>query len=188
MKKIFILALGLLTISAIIYLAINPRFLTNVITEQTVSMEPKTYDFSELGISLEVPAALEVSKEPIPNLDDSSKLDAYTFTIQNHPDSKGLGTKDFQIYGLYQFDLPKITLEQFDTIKTDPEGFSYVTEFDVDGLKGFEAQYDGGRNNYIYFFYLKEQVLRITVSPATPGNKDIAEGILRTLFTFTPAE
>lgn len=140
-----------------------------------------THVFNELGISLEVPADLFVIKEPIFNPDDSSELDAYLFYIQNYGYPGGPSSGDFQVYGMLQFDLAPVSLEEFAALQDNPSGYKYVLPIDINGLRGFETQLAGERNNFVYLFYLDGHTLRIAVSSPTMENKDLAEKILNTI-------
>jgi len=140
-----------------------------------------THVFDGLGISLDVPGDLLVEKVPIVNPDDNSKLDAYTFYIQNYPDQAGPGGEYFQMYGMLQFDLAPVSLEEFTALQDNPSGYKYVLPIDINGLRGFETQLAGERNNFVYLFYLDGHTLRIAVSSPTMENKDLAEKILNTI-------
>jgi len=54
------------------------------------------------------------------------------------------------MYGLYQPDLPEITLEDIAEIKDDTENYVNVREFSAGPLQGYEAQQKGERPSYIY--------------------------------------
>ena len=79
-------------------------------------------EFTELGISLDVPADLYVKKEPLVNWDDQGKLDSYLFYIQNYGYPGGPPSGDFQMYGHLQYSLQPITWEQFVQIQDDSQG------------------------------------------------------------------
>ncbi len=143
--------------------------------------DSSTYVFDELGISLDVPAGLNVEKAPIVNPDDNSKLDAYTFYIQKNADQVSPGSDYFQVYGLLQFDLPPLSWEEFSAIQDNPDVYAYVKPIEINGLRGFETQLAGERNNFVYLFYMDGQTLRIAVSSPTMENKALAEKILNTI-------
>lgn len=140
-----------------------------------------THVFDELGISLEVPADLFVIKEPIFNPDDSSELDAYLFYIQNYGYPGGPSSGDFQVYGSLQFDLPPMSWEEFAVVQDNSGEYEYVKAIEINGLRGFETQLAGERNNFVYLFYLDDHILRIAVSSPTQENKSLAEEILKTI-------
>ena len=139
------------------------------------------YTFDELGISLEVPADLYVKKDPIVNLDDSRKLESYLFYIQNYGYPGGPSSGDFQMYGLLQFSLPTVSWDDFAEIQNNSAEYDYVNYIEINGLRGFDTQLAGERNNFVYLFYLDNHVLRIAISSPTPENKALAEQILNTL-------
>lgn len=141
----------------------------------------RTHVFDELGISLDVPAGLYVEKAPIASPDDNSKLDAYTFYIQKNADQVSPGSDYFQMYGLLQFDLPPLSWEEFSAIQDNPDVYAYVNPVEINGLRGFETQLAGERNNFVYLFYMDGQILRIAVSSPTMENKTLAEKILNTI-------
>jgi len=142
----------------------------------------KRYVFEELGISLEVPADLYVKKEPIVSLNDSSKLESYLFYIQNYGQPGGSPSGDFQMYGHLQYELPPVTWEQFSEIQDNSEEmYQYVNEIEINGLRGFDTQFSGQRNRFVYLFYLDGHVLSIAVSEPTPENKALADQIIQSL-------
>jgi hypothetical protein len=143
--------------------------------------DSSTYVFDELGISLDVPAGLNVEKAPIASPDDTSKLDAYTFYIQKNAEQVSPGSDYFQMYGLLQFDLPPLSWEEFSAIQDNPDVYAYVNPIEINGLRGFETQLAGERNNFVYLFYMDGQTLRIAVSSPTTENKALAEKILKTI-------
>ncbi|MCJ7718141.1 MAG: hypothetical protein MUO54_16695 [Anaerolineales bacterium] len=143
--------------------------------------ESTLYTFEELGFSLEVPTDLTVIQDPIVDSNDSSKLEMYLFYIQNYGSPDGPSSGNFQIYGLLQFSIPTVTWEELAIIQDDTTNYQYVKPIEINGLKGFDTQLAGERNNYVYLFHLKDHVLRIAVSDPTPENKARAEEILNTL-------
>ncbi|KKS03106.1 MAG: hypothetical protein UU55_C0005G0014 [candidate division WWE3 bacterium GW2011_GWC2_41_23] len=148
-------------------------------TSETLNNE-KEYIFEELGISLTVPQELHVIKSPNFNA-ETGKLESYNFYIQNYGYEGGPSTGDFQIYGLYQPDLPEIILDDIAEMKIDTENYMNVKEFSAGPLQGYEAQQKGERPNYIYSLLLNGRILRIAVSQGTAENKIAAEKILKTL-------
>lgn len=188
MKKILLFTLLIISIFAffkILERVNNTKIpiATETETPDTETVEPKvtTYLFENLGITLDVPNNLAVTKQPTPNLEDPNKLDSYIFYIQNDMERETLGTKDFQMYGLYQFDLPDVTWEQFSSIKNNPEMYEYINEIEINNIKGYSTQLIGERNNYVYEFHLGNRILRISVSPATEENRVVAEEIINTM-------
>ena len=147
--------------------------------DENVSSEEE-YVFGELGISLKVPKNLHVIKSPGFNA-STGKLESYTFYIQNYGYEGGPTTGDFQMYGLYQPDLPEITLEDIAEIKDDTENYVNVREFSAGPLQGYEAQQKGERPSYIYSLLHDGRILKIAVSQGTEANKRVAEKILKTL-------
>lgn len=148
---------------------------------QGESAQAARVEFTELGISLEVPKDLYVIKEPEVNLDDSSKLSAYLFYIQNYGGDVGPGSDYFQMYGLLQYDLPPTTWEQFAQVADSPTEYAYINPIEINGVRGFEGQFSGPRNRFIYLFYLDGRVLTIAVADPTPENKALADSIIQTL-------
>jgi hypothetical protein len=144
------------------------------------------YEFKELGISLVVPPGLNVVKEPLVSLDDPSRLDSYLFYIQNNGGSEGPGSDYFQMYGHLQYDLPSTTWEEFSQTQDNTTEFAYVNPVEINGVRGFEGQFSGTRNRYLYMFYLDGRVLKIAVADPTPENKVLADEIISTL-EFNPA-
>ena len=147
--------------------------------DENVSSEEE-YVFNELGISLKVPKNLHVIKSPGFNA-STGKLESYTFYIQNYGYEGGPTTGDLQIYGLYQPDLPEVTLEDIAEMKDDTDNYINVNEFSAGPLQGFEAQQRGERPNYIYSLLLNGRILKIAVSQGIEANKTTAEKILKTL-------
>ena len=66
-------------------------------------------------------------------------------------------------------------------MKEDTQTYEYVKDFVAGDLTGYESQYKGERNNYVYSLLLDEQVLRISVSEPTAENKELAESILKSI-------
>lgn len=152
-------------------------------TEEDTSSNPTSirHTFGSLGISIEVPTNLYVRKEPLVKYDDQSKLDSYLFYIQNYGNPGGPSSGNFQMYGHLQYNLPPISWEQFAQIQQDSQMYEYVNEIEIDGLRGFDAQYTGQRNRFIYLFYLEGQVLTIAVGEPSPENKVLADQIIQSL-------
>lgn len=139
-------------------------------------------NFGQLGISMEIPEELYVKKEPLVNYDNQSKLDSYLFYIQNYGMPEGPSSGNFQMYGSLQYNLPPITWEQFNEIQDNSQGmYEYITPIEINGLKGYDAQFAGQRNRYVYTFYLQGQVLSIAVADPTPENKARSDEIIATL-------
>jgi hypothetical protein len=140
------------------------------------------HDFTELGISLEVPADLYVMKEPIVNYDDRGKLDSYLFYIQNYGYPGGPPSGTFQMYGHLQYNLQNLTWEEFVEIQNNAQGmYEYITPIEIHGLKGFDSQYAGQRNRYVYMFLLQGHILTIAVADPTLENKALSDEIIATL-------
>lgn len=154
------------------------------VDEPVAEEDGRTY-FEQLGISLEIPEDLVVIKEPIINLDDSSKLESYTFYIQNYGPEGGPGEDYFQMYGLLQYSLPPVVWEDYASDVLNSDMYSYAEEIEVNGLKGLDTQAAGVRNRFIYFFSLDGRVLSIAVSHPTEENKILADQIISTL-QFVP--
>jgi hypothetical protein len=138
-------------------------------------------EFTELGISLEVPSDLYVVKEPQVDLNDSSKLASYLFYIQNYGGNEGPGADYFQMYGHLQYDLPLTTWDELSQVQNNTAEFAYINLVEINGIKGFEGQFSGTRNRFVYMFYLDGRVLTIAVADPTPENKALADSIIQTL-------
>jgi hypothetical protein len=154
---------------------------TSAGSNQGESSDATRIEFTELGISLEVPNDLQVFKEPSVDLNDSSKLAAYLFYIQNYGGSQGPGPDYFQMYGHLQYDLPPTTWEQFAQVADNTTEYAYINPIEINGVRGFEGQFSGTRNRFIYMFYLDGRVLTIAVADPTPENKALADSIIQTL-------
>ena len=154
-----------------------------IVAQEDLSTDPapKRYSFDQLGISLEVPAELYVYKDPIVNYDDASKLESYIFTIQNYGYPGGSSSGDFQMYGLLQYDLFPTTWEEFAENTISSTMFAYANEIEINGLRGFDTQFSGTRNRYVYQFLIKGHVLSIAVAAPTEENKAISDQIISTL-------
>ena len=113
-------------------------------------------------------------------------MDSYLFYFQNYGYPGGPSSGDFQKYGLLQYNLPPVSWDDFAEIENESEIYEYVNPIEIDGLRGFDTQLAGHRNNYDYLFHIDGRVLRIAVSSPTPENKALAEKILNTL-EFNPA-
>ena len=159
------------------------------VTPEEIAPEPtsKRYTFDQLGISLEVPAELYVAKDPNVNYDDPSKLDGYLFYIQNYGYREGPYSGDFQMYGHLQYNLQAITWEELSDNTINSPEYAYANEIEINGLRGFESQFSGVRNRFVYQFLLNGQVFSIYVSQPTEENKVLAEQIISTL-QFNPGE
>jgi hypothetical protein len=104
------------------------------------------------------------------------------FYIQNYGHPGGSPTGDFQMYGLLQYNLPSISWEQFAEVQDDSQGmYQYVNPIEINGLRGFDTQFSGQRNRFVYLFYLEGHVLSIAVSEPTPENKALADQIIASL-------
>ena len=162
---------------------------TEEIPPTAVQEEPATklYTFDQLGISLEVPSELYVGKSPGVNYDDPSKLDGYYFYIQNYGFREGPYSGDFQMYGHLQYNLQAITWEELSDNTINSPEYAYANEIEINGLRGFESQFSGVRNRFVYQFLLNGQVFSIYVSQPTEENKVLAEQIISTL-QFNPGE
>ncbi|TFH37644.1 MAG: hypothetical protein E4G99_02045 [Anaerolineales bacterium] len=150
----------------------------------TAESSTKRYIFEELGISLEVPADLYVEKVPMVNLDDSSKLAGYQFYIQNYGHPGGSSSGDFQMYGHIQFGtfpLYTVSWEEFSSNTLNSPMNAYANYIEIDGLRGYDTQFSGERNRFVYQFHLDQHVLLIAVSAPTPENKALADQIISTL-------
>ncbi|MEJ2013987.1 MAG: hypothetical protein P8X64_17395 [Anaerolineales bacterium] len=154
---------------------------TSAGSNQGESSDATRIEFTELGITLEVPNDLQVFKEPSVDLNDSSKLAAYLFYIQNYGGSQGPGPDYFQMYGHLQYDLPPTTWEQFAQVADNTTEYAYINPIEINGVRGFEGQFSGTRNRFIYMFYLDGRVLTIAVADPTPENKALADSIIQTL-------
>ncbi len=102
------------------------------------------------------------------------------FYIQNYGYPEGPATGDFQIYGFYQFDLSPISWEELVQNSNSPE-YANMSYIEFAGLRGFEGQFSGQRNRYIYLFHLDGRVLNIAVSEPTEANKQLADEIIATI-------
>src|SRR3989344_3808223 len=147
---------------------------------ETLTEEVETNTFEELGISMQVPGELVVIKEPVIS-EETGELESYIFYVQNYGYEGGPETGDFQLYGSYQFRLPTVQLRDLEAMKEDTQTYEYVKDFVAGDLTGYESQYKGERNNYVYSLLLYEQVLRISVSEPTAENKELAESILKSI-------
>lgn len=138
-------------------------------------------NFEQLGVSLEVPEGLSVIKDPVVNLDDPTRLQAYLFYIQNYGPSEGPGQDYFQMYGHLQYDLPPTTWEEYVGGVLNSDMYAYAREIEVNGLRGIDSQFAGERNRFVYHFLLDGRVLSIAVSDPTDANKALADSIISTL-------
>jgi hypothetical protein len=154
---------------------------TSTLEENQATPSSQRYNFPQLGFSLEVPAELYVMKEPIVNMNDPSKLDSYLFYIQNYGYPGGPNSGNFQMYGHLQFGSPSESWEQFSQVQNDTANYEYVNYIEINGVRGFDAQFSGQRNRFVYMFYLDGHVLTIAVSEPTPENKALSDQIVSTL-------
>ena len=145
------------------------------------------YTFDQLGISLEIPSELYVSKDPLVSYDDPSILDGYLFYIQNYGYPGGPSSGNFQMYGHLQYNLVPISWEVFAGNIINSTMNAYANEIEINGLRGFDTQLSGQRNRFVYQFLLNGQVLSIAVSDITEENKAAADQIISTL-QFNPEE
>lgn len=146
---------------------------------------PKTEEvlesFDQLGISLEIPSNLILTKDPIVNFDDSSILDSYLFYIENDRETRETISDYFQMYGHLQYNHPKISWEDFADIHANSPMYSYANEIEINGLRGFDAQFTGERNRFVYQFYLDGHTLSIAVAQPTEENKMLSDRIIQTI-------
>ncbi|MFC2028971.1 hypothetical protein ACFLTX_03485 [Chloroflexota bacterium] len=148
---------------------------------ETISLPTQRIEFGQLGISLEIPSDLCVIKSPEVNFEDQSKLNGYTFYIQNYgcPGSANSGT--FQMYGLLQYtSLPK-TWEAFSTTHIDSPNNAYANYLEVGGLRGYDTQLTGERNRFVYHLFLEGYDLTIAVGEPTSETKILADQIMQSL-------
>ena len=141
--------------------------------------------FEQLGISLEIPESLVVVKDPLVNLGNPTKLQGYTFYIQNYGPQEGPGEDYFQLYGHLQYDLEPTTWEEYTSGVLGSEMYTYTEEIEVNGLPGIDSQFTGQRNRYVYHFVLDGHVLTMAVADPTEENKALADQIINTL-QFSP--
>jgi hypothetical protein len=139
------------------------------------------YVFEELGISLLVPDDLYIVTNADYNTENPSLLDSYQLYIQNYGFPEGPASGDFQIYGFYQFNLPKISWDEFAEIETEITSFEYINYVEIAGLRGFDTQYSGQRNRFVYLFHYLDGTLNFAVSEPTEANKILADQIILTL-------
>jgi hypothetical protein len=86
------------------------------------------------------------------------------------------------MYGHLQYNLQPITWEEFAEIQdSSNEMYEYITPIEINGLKGFDAQYSGQRNRYLYMFYLQGHILTIAVADPVPENKALSDEIIASL-------
>jgi hypothetical protein len=156
------------------------------IDEDQDSTNYQSYSFEELGFSLDIPTDLVVIRNPNVNADTPEQLESYLFYIQNYGGPDGESSGDFQMYGHVQFNLPTISWETFSADHLDSPMFDFVYPIELDGLRGFETQLSGQRNNFVYFFLIDGHVLTIAVSAPTDENKELADEILSTLKEIDP--
>jgi hypothetical protein len=149
--------------------------------DEAESGSSKLVSFDQLGISLEVPGDLFVSKAPGVNYDDPGKLDGYIFFIQNYGQRGGPGSGDFQMYGHYQYSLRSLSWDEFADNTINSPNSASVTEISVDGLRGFDTFPSGQRQRFVYQFLLEGQVLTLAVTATTEENKVLADQIISTL-------
>jgi len=137
--------------------------------------------FPELGISLLIPEDLFVMTNADYNSENPSLLESYQLYIQNYGYPEGPSSGDFQIYGFYQFNLPKISWDDFAVIETDSTSYAYINYVEIGGLRGFDAQYSGQRNRFVYLFHYRDGALNFAISNPTEDNKIRADQIISTL-------
>jgi hypothetical protein len=154
-------------------------------TPTAIMTEPPEFSnrvaFEELGISLEIPADLYVRKDPQVNYEDQSKLDGYLFYIQNYGYPEGPSSGNFQMYGHLQFNLLKISWDDFSNNQINSPMNTYADYIEIGSLRGYDTQVAGQRNRYVYHFYLDGYVLSIYVSDPTPENKVLSDQIIQSL-------
>lgn len=156
------------------------------IEEEVDTGSSRLVTFDQLGVSLEVPLDLHVAKDPIVSYDDSGRLESYLFYIQNYGFPGGPPSGDFQIYGHLQYNLPPITWEELAENTLNSPDYAYATEIEVNGVRGFDTQFSGIRNRYVYLFLLEGQVLSLAVADPTEENKTLADQIVSTML-YDPA-
>jgi hypothetical protein len=59
--------------------------------------------------------------------------------------------------------------------------YAYFNPIEFQGLRGFEAQFSGERNRFVYIFLLDNKVFTIAVSQPTEQNKELADQIIGSL-------
>jgi hypothetical protein len=79
----------------------------------------------------------------------------------------------------------EIGWDDFAAIQTDSDNFQYVNYVEIGGLRGFDAQFSGQRNRFIYLFHYRESTLNFAISEPTESYKLIADQIISTLKVVT---
>jgi hypothetical protein len=154
---------------------------TKTALEEGEDRTPNRVEFGQLGISLEVPEDLHVVKNIDVNYEDPGKMTGYQFYIQNYGQRGGPSSGNFQMYGHIQYDLPPTSWEEFASNLTNSPNHAYVTEIEVNGLRGFDTQFSGVRNRYVYYFYLNGRILSIAVAEPSEANKTVSDRIINTI-------
>ena len=152
--------------------------------ETTIILPTQKVAFEQPGISLEIPSELCVIKYPSVNYEDQSKLDGYTFYIQDYGCPGGADSGTFQMYGLLQYDSLPRSWEEFSNTHLDSPNNAYADYIEVDGLRGYDTQLTGQRNRFVYHLYLEGYDLAIYVSEPTLENKELADQIIQSVEFF----
>jgi hypothetical protein len=63
--------------------------------------------------------------------------------------------------------------------------YEYVNPIEIGDLRGFDTQFSGQRNRFVYLFHHEGHVLSIAVAEPTPQNKALADEIIASLQVIT---
>lgn len=139
----------------------------------------KNYTVPELQLSYEAPSDMEVNYEVQPNL-STGKPSTLTLYIQK---STPHDAQYYQLYGLYQFDLPTSdsTLNEY---KSGMVAES-IKESSFSGLRTLQGQIKGERSRFVTYIELpsRKGIFSLYTAGPTEKNRQITESILST-FNF----
>lgn len=173
----------ILLISGAIFLGIrlksqNPNSPKTKEEQQSETTNPfKKYTFKELGLTLQVPSDFIVTFEPQLNLDTNTAY-AYTFTIQNYSNGP-TEDKNYQLYGIYQFDTEKVDSGILPTLKEEMNEES-VSETTISGLPAIQGQLKGERQRFATYIVEDGYILKLFTSEPTEENRLTSEKIIST--------
>lgn len=145
------------------------------IQTETNSMEE--YTFNELGLALKVPRGFIVTFEPQLNLDTNTPY-AYTFTIQNYTNGP-TDEKNYQLYGLYQFDTEKVDSSILPILKEEMNEAT-ANKTTIAGLPAIQGQLKGERQRFVTYIIKDGYLLKLFTSEPTEENRLITEEIIST--------
>ncbi len=161
----------------------NPDGVENV---SKISPEPTTSDVSDNEVRVEeaaatfvIPDGFQFSKERQMNLTTNEPY-AVSFTVQNYKETISEVKEPYQLYGLYQWDTAKTSVEAFkkSNFELDP---ATVQEFTVGDRPAISGVAQGERARYITYILYNGHLLTLAASETTQAQRSITDAIVKSI-------